>query len=72
MSCVNNNIKSNGKLNNNNIVDIDPNIHNGMMTKVWGPAGWLFLHCAFGYPHTIDMNKGEDLEKVKSYKNFSN
>ena len=24
---------------------IDPNVDNGMMTKVWGPAGWLFLHC---------------------------
>ena len=23
----------------------DPNIDNGMMTKVWGPPGWLFLHC---------------------------
>jgi hypothetical protein len=29
----------------------DPNAMNGMMTKVWGPAGWLFLHCVtFGYP----------------------
>jgi hypothetical protein len=27
-----------------------------MMTKVWGPAGWLFLHCVtFGYP--IDPDK---------------
>ena len=23
----------------------DPNVDNGMMTKVWGPTGWLFLHC---------------------------
>lgn len=70
MPCVNS-IKTNGKLNNKNMVDIDPNIHNGMMTKVWGPAGWLFLHCvSFGYPHNIDINKKEDLEKVKNYKKF--
>ena len=25
--------------------------NNGMMTKVWGPPGWMFLHSiAFGYP----------------------
>ncbi len=29
----------------------DPNAKNGMMTKVWGPTGWMFLHCVtFGYP----------------------
>lgn len=29
----------------------DQNAMNGVMTKVWGPAGWLFLHCVtFGYP----------------------
>ena len=29
--------------------------NNGMMTKVWGPPGWLFLHSVtFGYP--IDPN----------------
>ena len=34
---------------------IDPNVDNGMMTKVWGPPGWLFLHClTFGYPYTIN------------------
>jgi hypothetical protein len=53
--------------------DINPNIHNGMMTKVWGPAGWLFLHCvSFGYPHQIDINKHEDRLKAQNYKNFFN
>ena len=33
----------------------DPNSKNGLMTKVWGPAGWLFLHCVtFGYPENPD------------------
>ena len=34
----------------------DPNAKNGLMTKVWGPAGWLFLHCVtFGYPLDPDQ-----------------
>ena len=34
----------------------DPNAKNGMMTKVWGPAGWLFLHCVtYGYPPDPDQ-----------------
>ena len=50
---------------------LDPNLHNGMMTKVWGPAGWLFLHCiTFGYPYKINPNKTEDIEKMKKYKDF--
>lgn len=33
----------------------DPNANNGMMTKVWGPAGWLFLHSVtLGYPQDPD------------------
>ena len=25
-----------------------------MMTKVWGPPGWFFLHCVtFGFPERI-------------------
>ena len=28
---------------------------NGMMTNVWGPAGWVFLHSVtFGYPMDPD------------------
>jgi hypothetical protein len=35
----------------------DPNVDNGIMTKVWGPPGWLFLHSiAFGYPYAINPN----------------
>tara|TARA_B100001094_G_C18184536_1_gene802925 strand:- start:776 stop:1405 length:630 start_codon:yes stop_codon:yes gene_type:complete len=40
----------------------DTNIHNGMMTKVWGPPGWFFLHCVtFGFPvspEQFDRDKG--------------
>jgi len=26
-------------------------MNNGLMTKIWGPAGWTFLHCiTYGYP----------------------
>jgi hypothetical protein len=51
--------------------NINPNIHNGIMTKVWGPAGWLFLHCiTFGYPYRIDTTKKEDIEKMNKYKEF--
>jgi hypothetical protein len=39
----------------------------GMQTRVWGPAGWLFLHCiAQNYPHKPDQDK-----KI-SYFNFFN
>jgi len=49
----------------------DPNIDNGMMTKVWGPPGWLFLHCvAFGYPYTINSNKEEHLIRKNKTKLF--
>lgn len=41
--------------------DEDPNARNGMMTKVWGPAGWLFLHCVtFGYPIDPDQYDQEN------------
>ena len=27
------------------------NKNNGLMTKIWGPSGWEFLHSvSFGYP----------------------
>lgn len=49
----------------------DPNIDNGMMTKVWGPPGWLFLHCiTFGYPFKIDNNNPEHREKRDHFINF--
>ena len=49
----------------------DPNVDNGMMTKVWGPAGWLFLHCiTFGYPYTINPNNPQHKDKKNDYANF--
>jgi len=42
-----------------------------MMTKVWGPPGWSFLHSiTFGYPLEINKMNPEHLEKKNFYKNF--
>jgi hypothetical protein len=50
---------------------IDPNVDNGMMTKVWGPAGWLFLHCvALGYPYHINNNNPDHKTKKEDYYKF--
>jgi hypothetical protein len=47
------------------------NKDNGMMTKIWGPPGWLFLHSiTFGYPYLIDINNREHLIKRQYYRNF--
>lgn len=44
---------------------------NGMMTKVWGSAAWLFLHCVtFGYPEIIDVTNPEHLSKMEIYYRF--
>ena len=49
----------------------DPNVDNGMMTKVWGPAGWLFLHCVtFGYPYAINPENEQHTPKPEEYYNF--
>lgn len=49
----------------------DPNVDNGMMTKVWGPAGWLFLHCVtFGYPYAINPENEQHRPKPEEYYNF--
>jgi hypothetical protein len=49
----------------------DPNVDNGMMTKVWGPAGWLFLHCiTFGYPYAINQDNEQHRAKPDEYYNF--
>lgn len=46
------------------------NKQNGMMTKVWGPPGWFFLHSiTFGYPDEITE---DNVEKVQHYANFFN
>ena len=50
---------------------IDPNVDNGMMTKIWGPAGWLFLHCiTFGYPYAINPDNPDHKNKKEEYKVF--
>jgi len=50
---------------------VDPNVDNGMMTKVWGPAGWLFLHCVtFGYPYAINPDNEAHNTKKQDYYNF--
>lgn len=50
---------------------VDPNVDNGMMTKVWGPTGWLFLHCVtFGYPYAINPKNYEHSYKKEQYRNF--
>jgi hypothetical protein len=49
----------------------DSNRDNGMITKVWGPPGWLFLHCVtFGYPFKIDPTNAEHLQKQRDYRDF--
>ena len=49
----------------------DPNVDNGMMTKVWGPPGWLFLNCvSFGYPYKINNSNPLHKNKKQDYKNF--
>ena len=50
---------------------IDPNIDNGMMTKVWGPTGWLFTDCiVFGYPYVINPDNPDHTSKKQDYNNF--
>jgi hypothetical protein len=50
---------------------IDPNIDNGMMTKIWGPPGWLFLHCVtFGYPYKINEAKEEHIIRREQTRQF--
>ena len=50
---------------------VDPNVDNGMMTKVWGPTGWLFLHCVtFGYPYAINLDNPEHATKREEYQHF--
>jgi hypothetical protein len=37
-----------------------------MDTKVWGPAGWVFLHTiTFNYPQRIDLKNREHAERKK-------
>ena len=41
------------------------------MTKVWGPAGWIFLHsCVMGYPVKINRKSKEDRLRKRMMKRF--
>ena len=45
----------------------DPNAVNGMQTRVWGPAGWLFLHCiAQNYPMDPKKCWGKNMRQRKT------
>ena len=51
--------------------DPDSNKNNGMMTKVWGPPGWMFLHCiTYGYPDKIDYNNHDHIIRKENMKIF--
>ena len=65
MPCENHGSKCNGQ------ECANKNLDNGLMTRLWGPSGWLFLHCvSFGYPYKIDPTKPEHLEKQNDYYRF--
>jgi len=65
MPCTNHGTKCDGKECENKNVD------SGLMTRLWGPSGWLFLHCvSFGYPYKIDPTNPEHLEKQNDYYRF--
>lgn len=47
--------------------------NNGLMTKIWGPPGWLFLHCVtMGYPNIIDNNNPDHILRKTNMKEFFN
>lgn len=45
--------------------------NNGMMTRVWGPTGWIFLHSiTFGYPDVINLQNKDHRKRKKSIRQF--
>ena len=47
------------------------NINNGIMTKIWGPPGWLFLHCiTMGYPNILNKTDPKHLFRKEETKKF--
>ena len=47
------------------------NLDNGLMTRIWGPSGWLFLHSiTFGFPYKIDPTNPEHIAKQNDYYRF--
>ena len=73
MPCENHNTKNllpNEPVLGNNLL-ANTNVDNGLMTRLWGPSGWLFLHCVtFGYPFKIDPTNPEHLAKQNDYYRF--
>lgn len=44
---------------------------NGLMTKIWGPPGWLFLHCVtMGYPNKLNLTDKKHLFRKDETKKF--
>ena len=65
MPCTNHGVKCDGE------ECANKNVDNGLMTRIWGPSGWLFLHCiSFGYPYKIDPTNPEHIEKQNDYYRF--
>jgi len=65
MPCDNHGGKCNGK------ECFNKNLDNGLMTRIWGPSGWLFLHCiTFGYPYKINSKEPEHIDKQNDYYKF--
>lgn len=65
MPCENHGPKCNGN------ECANKNLDNGLMTRLWGPSGWLFLHCvSFGYPYKINPRNQEHIEKQNDYYRF--
>ena len=48
--------------------------NNGMMTKVWGPPGWMFLHAVvFGYPtDPVQFDNDNDLIPGTTSQRYAN
>jgi hypothetical protein len=56
---------------NTNVQTDDPNQHNGLITKIWGPSGWEFEHSiSFGYPVNPTQEKKE--EYLQHFKSLAN
>jgi hypothetical protein len=65
MPCNNHGPKCNGE------ECANKNLDNGLMTRLWGPGGWQFLHCvSFGYPYKINPTKQEHIDKQNDYYRF--
>lgn len=45
--------------------------NNGMITKIWGPPAWIFLHCVvMGYPVQFDPEDSDHVYRRKGMKKF--